>query len=393
MRVDRSISIRDIAQQLGLAESTVSRALRHTGEISEATRRKVMRAAKSLGYRPNLHVKALQSGRTHIVGVMGNILSDPDYRGRVFEGIHNRLLADEYLTIVAHPEVSQSDEEEIAFIYRLIDHRVDGLILFGSGRIPARLTEVWDMSFPLVAIDSDPDEEHFDFVGTDDILGGRLAARHLLEHGHRTFLYATEGPIREGSTSQARLHGLLCELESTPGACCLTVQTPSPARGPRSFAYVADALQRHPEVTAVFAWNDYIATDVYAAARQSGLRIPHELSVVGFGDLAVGHSASPPMTTLEQAPYETGATAAQMFLDRVRGEAGPPRKVRLPPRLLIRGSVAQPRGISGGTAKKAPLDKSVVCPIESQVVAEALAAAGGIVETRLAGETTERRHS
>lgn len=393
MRVDRSIGIRDIARKLGLAESTVSRALRHTGEISEATRRKVLRAAKSLGYRPNLRVKALQSGRTHIVGVIGNILSDPDYRGRVFEGIHNRLLADEYLTIVAHPEVSQSEEEEIAFIYRLIDHRVDGLILFGSGRIPVRLTEVWDMHFPLVAIDADPDEKHFDFVGTDDILGGRLAARHLLEHGHRQFLYATEGPIKEGSTNQARLQGFLCELESTPGTSCLTVQTPSPARGPRSCAYVAEALERLPEVTAVFAWNDYIAADVYAAARQADLRIPDELSVVGFGDLAIGHSASPPLTTLEQSPYETGATAAEMFLDRIRGASGPPRKVRLPPRLLARGSVACARTRFGGSTGKAPLDKPVVRPVESQVVAEALAAEGGIVETRLAGKTTERRHS
>jgi LacI family transcriptional regulator len=352
MRVDRSIGIRDIADQLGLAESTVSRALRHTGEISEVTRRKVLTAAKRLGYRPNLRVKALQSGRSHIVGVMGNILSDPDYRGRVFEGIHGRLLLDEYLTIVAYPEDSQSEEDEVALIYRLIDHRVDGLILFASGRIPSRLVEVWDMSFPLVAIDADPDEEHADFVGTDDLLGGQIAARHLLEHGHRRFIYAVEGPLREGSTGQARLEGFCAQAENVAGTSCLTVQTPSPTRGPRSCTYVAEALREHPEVTAIFAWNDYVAADVYTAARQIGRRIPDDLSVVGFGDLAIGHTAAPPLTTLEQSPHETGVAAAEMFLDRIGGSTAAPRKIRLAPRLLTRGSVTQPKSVA--VSERAP---------------------------------------
>lgn len=341
MRVNRAISIGDIAKKTGLSETTVSRVLRDKGDFLETTRIRVREAAQSLGYRPNLHVRAIQSGITHTVGIIGDIVTDTEFRIKIFEGIHGTLSRHDYLVILAYPEAGSTGAEELSLVYRLIDHRIDGLFLFPSAQLMGKLLNVWDMNFPMIALDFDPKKRGMDFVGTDDLLGGRMAAKHLLERGHRHFLYAYAGDFVQRSTPSMRFDGFRQAIQEVQGTSCLTAHAEEAGPGSRKSDYLVEALDKHKDVTAVFAWNDWVAYDAYDACQRLGRVIPADLSVVGFGNLNISRTVVPQLTTFEQSPYEIGVRAAEIFINRVNGkEPAQSMKVRVPPQLVPRESVA-----------------------------------------------------
>lgn len=329
-------NLRDIADSTGLSISTVSRVLRGNTNFALETADKVRKVAREMGYRPNLLVRGMQTGQTQTVGVMVPTFSE--FLGQIVFGIHERLATHGWTPILLW---GQEGLPELDQIHRLVDRRVDGVILFpNEDSVPdSYLNEIWERKLPLVTVDRKMLRTHADFAGTDDHLGGQLAAEHLLGLGHRRLAHLSANPTI--SSSRERWTGFRQTVEKTPGAQTINCVTDSFHNG---LAAAEELLKSDFRPTAIFAANDYLAEAVLRAARSLDLRVPQALSVVGFADVSIASMVTPPLTTLRQDPKEIGHTAAQMVLDRIQGRqtnAKPQRVVRAPT-LVVRDSTAAP---------------------------------------------------
>ena len=335
-----STSLKQIAQEAGVSIPTASRILRNRLNFKPATKQRVLEVADRLKYRPNLLVNGIRTGKSNTIGV---IIPSPDiFFNNVLHGIHDELMKADNVPIVllTHSGGELIDRDyELAQIHMLLDRRVDGIIFRPTNEMvgDAYHSEVWERHVPLTAIDSETPLTKADFVGTDDALGAKLCAEHLLGLGHRHVAHLA-GPSNV-STARDRRTGFETAIREG-GGTCVTVE---------ALSYVEDLkaatrlLELNPRPTAIFAGSDLLAESVYEAAMVRGLNIPGDLSVVGFSDSDVAHRLLPPLTTIHQSPYEMGQRAARLVLSRSQGKTKSQRpvKVRLKPELIIRSSTAR----------------------------------------------------
>jgi LacI family transcriptional regulator len=336
-------SLKQIAMEAKLAEATVSRILRRQDQCSPETRARVWELAKQYKYRPNLLVRGMQTGRTKTVGVLLPLASE--FFGKIFAGIHDELVARDHVPIVlwCHDQLAkpgdQGDEcetTELQQIYRLLDRRVDGVILrpVDDAVNDQYLKALWERNLPVVAVNRELEHTHADFIGADDLEIGRRAAEHLLALGHRRLGHIA-GP-ESVTTARLRREGFDAACRAA-GAACVTVVDrfygieKQPIQG---------LLSRPDRPTAVFAVNDQVAANVYDVAERLGLRIPHDLSVVGCANMLVSTQLRPKLTTFDEHPHEYGRRAVQMLMHRLDNPNTPPDKVRLRPDLIPRDSTA-----------------------------------------------------
>ena len=343
-----TVSLGDIAAEAGVTVATVSRILnaKNPERFSKETRERIAEVARRLKYRPNLAASGVRSGRTQTVGVMvpgdGAFFYPP-----MIGGIHDVLAEQNYAALLSwnREDIAASgSDKELQIIHRMVDRRVDGIILRPTHDDVSDMyfREVWDRGIPLVAVDRALPGVRCDFVGTDDADGGRQAARHLLGLGHRR-LGQLAGPERV-STSRDRRHGFEeVVADFGDGATYTTLECPL---FHKVYREAMDLLQRTPRVTAVFCASDEAAAELYEAAAELGLRIPRDLSVVGFADLLVATYLRPQLTTLRQDPYQIGQKAAQLLLERLGHEfqARESLNVRVKTELVVRGSTAPVKG-------------------------------------------------
>lgn len=304
-----AIGLKQIAEETGISVPSVSRVLRGEPGFAEATRKRVLEAAARLKYRPNMLVQAMQTGRTGAVGVM--VPPIDEFLSSILVGIHDVLAHHDYVPMLLWP---QSDLPELEQIHRLIDRRVDGVILFPTeDSAPDNyLAEVWERGLPLVTVDRRMAHTHADFSGTDDCAGAESAAQHLLDLGHRNFIHLTACPGI--STSKNRWQAFRDHVEALKGAKVRRIVAKDFRSG---FEPALKFLQASDRPTAVFAANDLLAVSAMKAAHEAGLSVPEDLSIVGYSDLAAARSEFPGLTTLRQSPQQIGRTAAQLIFDRL----------------------------------------------------------------------------
>jgi len=335
-----AVSLKVVARHTGLSIATVSRILRGQGKATSATRSRVLEAARELKYRPNLLIRGIQTGRTGNVGVLMPFVDELFVR--ILSGVHDALLEQGAMPLLCRCRTDGRGgyigKTEMEIIHALVDRRVDGVILMPveDAASDDYLREIWDRGLPLVAVDRELPHSHADFVGTDDEAGGRLAAEHLLQAGHRRLMHIA-GP---SFTSTGRLRRLGFEAAvREAGATCTTLESPGFSAVPGEAAMIL----RGPDApTAVFCGNDWIAMQLYDLAASMGMRIPASLSVIGFGNLSAAAVKTPAITTFDQTPIEVGREAARLLLARLDDEIpeAETRKIRLPPQLVERASVA-----------------------------------------------------
>jgi LacI family transcriptional regulator len=349
-RVPR-VNLKQIGAAANVSIATASKILRGKDESSAETRKRVFEAAEKLKYRPNLLVQGMQTGRTQTVGVI--LPGDSVYQGAIGRGIHDELVARDYVPIqlwVSHGvEGEAARQAELEQIHRLIDRRVDGVVLWPlDASVPERhFGELWDRNIPLVTVDRDTSAAT-DHVGTDDVLGGELVAQHLLRLGHRHVAHLAGNPL--SSSFNARRRGFVEALLSA-GATCEVVEAPT----------LSDALgaakkifAMNPRPTAIFAARDDAALRVYSAASEMGIAIGRDVSVVGYGDREYCADLYPPLTSVRQNPYEIGRAAAKLLLELAKNGrsggssdggtlggtpgGGAPTKIQMKPELVVRRS-------------------------------------------------------
>ena len=331
--LDRRTGLKQIADELGISMMTVSRALNGRGDVAEATRLRVLKAAKRLKYRPNRLVHALKSGRSRTVGVMISVWLS--FNAKIIHGIHD-LLAEHNCLPVLHfhgegPHANR-DEAELEYLHRLLDQRVDGIIFWPSDETVSQiyLKEVWERGVPLVAVDRRLPLTKADFSGSDDVAGGRLVAEHLLALGHRRLgLITGESWV---STYADRRQGFEQALATEPRADLSVAECTDVDSGPAARAMLA----RPDRPTVIAVPNDRMAPPIYEAAQSLGLKVGHDLSVMGFGALEETKWLRPRLATVDQKPYEIGRAAAGLLLDRIEGRVATakPRVARVVPEIV-----------------------------------------------------------
>lgn len=342
--------LKDVAREAKVSMAAASRILRGERKAFGATTcQRVMETAERLGWRPNLLVSGLQTGRTKTIGVL--IPPYDSYWVKVLTGIHCALAESDYLPItvwigdaLAYP--SESEESQgVKLINRLLDRRVDGLILWPPCGVAydEHFRALVKRNVPVAVIDYDYSNRSLgDSINTDDDRGVVAVANHLIKLGHRRFGFVSTLEANWQAWA-VRRRGYFEEAvrdhcDGQPQFCCVEGNTPE------AVARVRELLDHKNRPTAIFTVTDHEAVAVYFAARELGLSIPNDLSVVGFADLEFSRMMDPPLTTIRQKPVEIGRQSARVILDRLNGvtESDDSVRISVDTELVMRQSTAPP---------------------------------------------------
>jgi len=333
-------TLKAIAETMGLSVTTISRALRNEGEISEKTRKQVVKVAKKMQYRPNMLIKGMQTGKTGNAGVM--VPPYNPYWSKVLNGVHDGLIAGNYAVLSAWNQGDEKESKDFVLeqIHRLIDRRVDGFILWPkvSETFGAHLDELQSRELPVVTIDHKLD--FADSVETNEELGAELVVQHLYKLGHRRIVHIAGS--QQWSWAKLRWECFKNQVAKCPGLTCMVVETEYDEQAPE---IVRKVLLSDPRPTAILACSDTVAFEVYTAASELKIKIPHELSVLGYSDThKFGQLINPPLTTIKQDPYKMGVCAANILLDRMNDKNTNEKRerVRVSCELVVRGSTSKP---------------------------------------------------
>lgn len=317
----RNLTIFDVARTAGVSTATVSRAL-NGGKISSRTQCRVDDAVRALGYQRNTLARGLVTGKTGVIGVLVPDVMGPLY-AQMARGIEDILtpLGMQYTLVTS----SRDPGREGAATRFLLEHQVDGLILIGS-ELPADELTALVGSRPAVLVQREGNAAAYPTLGLDNALGIKLALNHLFTAGHRHIAHIA-GVRRDGRVRQQAFE----DFFGAAGLKPLVIASNSLETGGLA---AAEMLLAHPEITAVFCSNDRIALGLYHALHAQNVRIPEDISVVGFDDLPWGEYLAPPLTTVRQPGREIGQLAARLLLGYAPPETSP-----IKPELVVRASV------------------------------------------------------
>ncbi|AXH95433.1 LacI family DNA-binding transcriptional regulator [Ornithinimicrobium avium] len=330
LRRSPTVTLASLARELGVNVSTVSRALseRPTG-VSAATVATVRRAAEQRGYRRNLAARTLRTGRSFTVGMTVARLTDVALAS-VYGGVDEASIHAGYTTFVANT-LDRADLRRRR-LDLMLGRQVDGFVLADSHLDGAAIGQLDDLRVPhVLALRGLPGRLS---VTTDDLVGGRLVAEHLLGLGHRR-IGVVAGDVL-ASTGEQRTRGFLDTLDEAG------VDVPQHRVVPGLFDVrsgvesAAQILATDPDVTAIFATSDAAAIGVMATLRDLGRRIPEDVAVVGYNNLDLAEALPVPLTSVDSRLFDVGTQAMRTLLELIGG--GSPGSLSLEPRLVVRAS-------------------------------------------------------
>jgi LacI family transcriptional regulator, galactose operon repressor len=335
----RSPTILDVASRAGVSKSTVSNVIRGVIGVSEDTRSKVESAIKQLGYRPNNLARQLVQQRTNILGVIVGDLANPFF-AEMAKSVERHAAGRGYTAMFCNTE--GDSQSELAGIETLLAQRVAGMVFLAFSGDSRTMRETLQHHVPAVFLGCH--EDWGDVVAVDDELGGRLATRHLIEAGHRRLAFLSI-PELSDSSDQARYVGFLSEAE-TAGVSVTRISWSPPADHAEingAVAELRDAFAGEGRITGIFASNDVAAVALMEFGDRVGLRVPADLSIVGFDDVPIAGLARIALTTVAQPRDELARKGIDTIIDRIEGRLkGRPMTARVGVRLVLRRSTSAP---------------------------------------------------
>lgn len=335
-------TIKDVAQQANVSIATVSHVINGTRYVSEELQERVRAAMNELGYRPNRLARGLRMGQTKIIGLIVPDNSNPFF-AETAHIIEDVGYAHGYSVILCNSDYNAEKEE--TYVDILLDKQVDGIILIPSrdAREPHAPQQFRNGRTPFVIVGRDISGSHAETVTIDYQLGGYLATKHLIDLGHRRIACIT-GPQPLASVGQ-RLPGYYQALEEAGVTADPALIVPGDFRTQGGEAAMTRLLALDKRPTAVFAFNDFMAIGAIKAVRQQGLRIPADISIVGYDDISFAALIDPPLTTVAQSLRAISQTAVTMLLRQINSQSAvndglpsPPTVIQ--PRLVVRQSTA-----------------------------------------------------
>ena len=362
--------IADVALEAGVSKSTVSIAFNSPERLSADTVARIRVVADALGYRPHPVARMLAERRTGILGIM-----TPQALRVAF--------LNPFFSMFMHGVATVAEEfgYQLLFVSPLRGSlaraanraTVDGFVVIGLGENHPEVGQIRAAHLPIVMVDSSAFPDHVS-VEIDDFAGASVAARHLLDLGHTEFLVMAVDPPEisdgtapvpdEGGVTSARLRGYREALAAAGIALGDDRVVSGPASLAGGEAALNDALDRGISFTGVLAMSDVMAMGALHAARMRGLRVPEEMSIVGFDDVDAAQYTEPALTTVHQPISEKGAEAVRLLMSAIDGDIQPPEHRRLETRLIVRSSTTRPLAFRP-PAVRAPVERQEVQRVEA----------------------------
>jgi LacI family transcriptional regulator, galactose operon repressor len=332
-----SVTMKDIARELGVSVVTVSKVIRNHADIGQETRQRVLKRVKELNYQPNPAARALVTGKTYTAGLIVPDLMHPFF-AEVATGLSNILRRKNYCLLISS---SQGDPElERQEIKRLLNRRLDAIVIASTQRTVESFRRIEEQKVPYILLDRAFLGLPANFVGVDDIQMGRIATEHLIAVGCHRIAH-----IRGAATSTAigRLEGYsqaLLQHDLTP---LQGYVIPGRSADVDSWSSGNEAMKKllalNPPPDGVFCYNDPIAIGVIDAILEAGLRVPQDVAIIGCGNLHFDKSLRVPLSSIDQQSIAIGERAGKLLLSVIEAKVPrQPKSIMLQPRLVQRDS-------------------------------------------------------
>ncbi len=331
------VTIAEVARKAGVSMMTVSRVINHKEGVSKATQRAIEEVIRQLDYRPNIVARGLATQRTGTLGLVVADISNPFFSG-VARGVEKAAFAEDYSILVCNTE--EDPQRELDVLELLLEKWVDGLVLCSSRLEPHKLQSIL-AQYPaavlvnnqLEGVDTPP---NVGCVFINDKAGGKMATDHLIRGGHRAIGFLSGPTVSQSSRwrgegyRQALKEGGLPYRQELVLPCAPTVEGGQQA--------TAQLLAVHPEITALFCYNDLVAVGAIQACNEFGRAIPGDLAIVGYDDIILAPLVTPSLTTCRVAREELGRLATCLLLERMGRPTGGCERNILEPELIVRAS-------------------------------------------------------
>lgn len=332
------IRMKDIAQDMGLSTVTISKVLRGHSDISEQTRKRVLKRMEELNYQPNLAARALITGRTSTIGLVVPDLLHPFF-AQIAKAVSASIRGRGYSLIITSSEDDPFLEHQE--IEQLLARRVDALLIASVHSQPDTLLRVEERKIPYILIDRFFSRQAENFVGVDDQAVGEIATRHLIDQGCTKIAH-----IRGANTSAAngRAKGykraLAAHRPKSMPEQIISIGNSSDDRGaPGGYDATAKLLDGAVRPDGIFCFNDPIALGAMRAILDAGLRIPEDIAVVGCGNVLYSDFLRVPLSSVDQDSGAIGTIAAELALELIAATTPEqPRSILVNPRLVVRAS-------------------------------------------------------
>jgi LacI family transcriptional regulator len=328
-------TISDVARHAGVSTATVSRVLAGIGRSTPETAAAVKAAAETLGYRPSGVARSLRMQRTRTLGLIVSDVQNPFFPELV-QAADDAARAIDYSILLG--SAAFDEIRAVHYLNLMVDRRVDGMIVASSQISDASWTWLIASPVPVIVVNSEPPDARVAAIASDNEGGSRRAVEHLVALGHRRIAYI-RGP-QSFTAGRPRLEGFR-------SACAAAGLDPAETPVFRSDGQVENGelvttqvLAEAPRVTAIAAYNDLTAIGALRALRVAGQRVPEDISVIGFDDIAAASWVVPGLTTISQQKGEMGRLAVDYLARTLEagGDPPPPAVIRLPTELRIRES-------------------------------------------------------
>ena len=325
-----------VATRAGVSPSTVSRILNGTAIVSPGKKRVVDEAIAALGFVPNPVARGLAGGRTLSIGVVTQAIDSPFY-GAALRGIEDMLDPAGYSPLFVSGHWNAEIEARCVDVLR--SRRVDGIIVL-TGRLSDQALKSYAKSLPVVVTGRNISGPGLSSLNFDNFEGGRLATQHLADLGHRRIAFISGDT--EHPDANERLRGYRAALKASGIAGDVNLVVPGGYQEVDGLQAVNHLLSTRQRFSAIFAANDQMALGALLGLHGHSLRVPDDISLVGFDNLPNSMYATPPLTTIDQPAFELGQLAASAMLSLLAGEKP---AIEVPaPRLIARESCRRLRG-------------------------------------------------
>lgn len=334
------VTLKAVAERVGLTPGTVSAVLNNSPaarSVPERTKNRIFAAARELNYRPNFMARALRVNRTYTIGVIAAEIGDP-YGSTVISGIESYLRKHDffYLTVVHRHDKKLLE----SYSQLLLQRGVEGFITIDTSIEQPLL-------LPAVAVAGHRPVEGVTNIVIDHRKAARLALQHLVDLGHRNIAFMKGPPVSSDAEDRwASIMAVARELGlAVQPALTVQLEGEDVARAPENaIRWGKELLARRRPFTAVFTYNDNVAVAVMRVLQEAGLRIPEDVSVIGFDDIQAAAYTNPPLTTVRQPLRRMGEIAARTLLDRIEGRAEYVAEIAIEPQFIVRESAGRPPG-------------------------------------------------
>ncbi len=327
----------DVAERAGVSGATVSRVVNHYPGVRASTRQRVETAMLELGYVAHVTARALARGRTQAIGLLAQEIDNPFF-SVVIKGIDHEISANGYDLLLG--TTHNRREKEAEYVARLSHGMVDGLLIVLPHALPAYVSQLRAERYPFVLIDHDSEATGCNIINAANRPGTRAGIAYLIGLGHRRIGCITGRP--DVGATHTRLAGYRDALEDAGIGYDESLVVEGDFLEPRGYEAAMELLSRPDRPTAIFASSDASAFGVLGAARDAGLHVPDDLSVLGFDDIVEASYPSSALSTVRQPLREMGHVAVRRLMSLIAEPSQAPERIVMETELVVRRTTAPP---------------------------------------------------